>query len=174
MRDLDYAILADVHPLLSATVLRAAVLYREHHRMAVRVTEGYRSPERQRKLVAEGKSRVLTGMHQRGLAVDLAICRLDGSACTWAFRDYEALNLMMRSAFRDLHRPDGCTLLWGGNWRSLRDGVHWELDGINSPPALVLSLEAPADSASGSAGADAREPRATAREGGKKAPPPIE
>lgn len=91
------------------------------------VTEGVRSPERQRELYADGKSRTLNSKHlpdARGLsrAVDLAILDEHG-ICRWDFESYRVLAAIMRACARDA----GVEITWGGEWTGLRDGPHFEL-----------------------------------------------
>lgn len=86
------------------------------------ITEGVRSPERQRELFAQGKSRTLQSRHLTGHAVDIAIIK-DGKA-VWDFPLYEdvAEHILAVSKLCDV------PLVWGGMWRGLRDGPHFELD----------------------------------------------
>lgn len=85
------------------------------------VTEGLRSLERQRLLVAAKKSWTLESKHLDGHAIDVAIF-IDGEV-TWAFDRYQRLSATFKAAAASL----GVPLVWGGDWRQ-RDGVHFELD----------------------------------------------
>ena len=132
-----------VHPLLAATVLSAAADYRAEYGMDFRVTDGYRTVEEQQRMKAAGKALVTSSQHQTGLAVDLAICNLDGSECTWDFRAYQFADMLMQHAFRRLNPIPNAKLLWGGKWKSLRDGVHWELANVESTYPLPVPLKLP-------------------------------
>ena len=86
------------------------------------ITEGLRTSERQRELVAQGASRTLMSRHLTGHAVDIAIIK-DGKA-VWDFPLYqEAADHIKKVA-----EAEGAPIIWGGDWRGLRDGVHYELD----------------------------------------------
>lgn len=140
MRADDHATLSRVHPVLAATVYLAVARFRVLHPEQVRVTSGLRTPEEQRRLVAAGVSRNPASAHLDGLAVDLAILNADRSRALWDFPRYEVLNGFMQKAFRELTFRHGdydgkpVLLLWGGVWTHLRDGVHWELQGLEQTP----------------------------------------
>ena len=85
------------------------------------VTEGRRTPERQAELVAQGKSQTIHSRHLTGHAVDLAV--VDGGRITWEFPAYERLARDVKAAAALLKVP----ITWGGDWKSLRDGPHFEL-----------------------------------------------
>ena len=86
------------------------------------VTEGLRTLERQRALKARGASRTLNSRHLTGHAVDLA-AKVDGSV-RWDWPLYALLARAMKAgAVRE-----GVAIVWGGDWKSLRDGPHFELD----------------------------------------------
>ncbi len=87
--------------------------------------EGYRSPQRQATLAALGSSVTRAGpfesYHQFGLAADCAFLR-DGRIVIsekdpWAMAGYERYGQVARSL----------GLVWGGDWRKLRDLGHVEL-----------------------------------------------
>lgn len=78
----------------------------------ITVIEGLRSAERQRKLFADGKSK-LDGVtrksnHQLGRAVDIAAYPIDFEAT----KDFYYLAGMMQMASKKL----GYTIRWGGDW----------------------------------------------------------
>jgi peptidoglycan L-alanyl-D-glutamate endopeptidase CwlK len=86
------------------------------------ITEGLRTPERQRELVAQGASRTLMSRHLTGHAVDIAIIK-DGKA-VWDFPLYEEV----ANHIEKVAASEGVAIVWGGRWRGLRDGPHYELD----------------------------------------------
>jgi peptidoglycan L-alanyl-D-glutamate endopeptidase CwlK len=86
------------------------------------VTEGRRTPERQKELFDARASRTLNSRHLTGHAVDLAV--LVGSEVRWDWPLYAALGHAMKEAAETL----GVQLVWGGDWRSFKDGPHFELD----------------------------------------------
>lgn len=85
------------------------------------VTEGLRTPERQRQLVAAGASQTMNSKHLVGRAVDLAAV-VDGEV-RWDWPLYHRLAAVMKEAAKRLNVP----LTWGGDWKSFRDGPHFEL-----------------------------------------------
>ncbi|ASC68575.1 hypothetical protein B9P52_31765 [Achromobacter denitrificans] len=91
------------------------------------VVEGLRTAERQRELVAAGKSQTLNGLHLQqadgyGHAVDLA--PLVGSAIPWAdWAEFLRLADVVKACAAELGTP----VEWGGDWRTLKDGPHFQL-----------------------------------------------
>lgn len=86
------------------------------------VLEGLRTPERQAELVKAGASMTLNSRHLTGHAVDLGA--VVGGKLRWDWPLYPRLAKAMRDAAGRLSVP----LTWGGDWTSLRDGPHFELD----------------------------------------------
>ncbi|MBP6797311.1 MAG: M15 family metallopeptidase [Luteimonas sp.] len=107
---------------------RLLAVYRvmlEEHGYEMVLVEGYRSPERQNRLAAQGQhvTRASGGRswHQYGLAADSAFLR-DGKLVIserdpWAMRGYQLYGEAARQA----------GLVWGGDWRSIKDLMHVEL-----------------------------------------------
>ena len=85
------------------------------------VTEGLRTTERQRQLVAAGASRTMKSKHIVGRAIDVAA--FHGGEVRWDWPLYEKIAAAMLSAAADLNVP----ITWGGHWTSLKDGPHFEL-----------------------------------------------
>lgn len=110
--------LQGVHPALVA-VVEAAILITPVDFM---VTEGLRSRERQAALVRAGASRTLNSRHLTGHAVDVAAL-VEGKV-RWDWPLYGRIAEAFGAAAGRLGTP----LVWGGNWPSLRDGPHFELD----------------------------------------------
>lgn len=96
------------------------------------ITEGFRTPDRQKSLVASGKSQTQNSRHLTGHAVDVDAF-IDGKV-NWDFANYEKIAKAMKKAAFDL----GVPLHWGGDWRTLRDGCHFELDRVSYPAPQVL------------------------------------
>lgn len=110
--------LAGVHPRLVALVREAAALTP----VDFMVTEGLRSPERQAALVRAGASRTRKSRHLTGHAVDVAAL-VDGEV-RWDWPLYPRI----AAAFKAAAARQGTPVVWGGDWTSLRDGPHFELD----------------------------------------------
>lgn len=110
--------LIGVHPALTA-VVEAAITRTPVDFM---VTEGLRTAERQAALVKAGASRTTRSRHLTGHAVDVAAL-VEGQV-RWDWPLYGRIAQAFKAAALDLKTP----LIWGGDWKTLRDGPHFELD----------------------------------------------
>lgn len=117
LTDRDRKRLEVVHRDLVAVVERAAGLTD----IGFTVTEGLRTPERQRKLVAAGASRTMNSRHLTGHAVDLAAV-VDGDV-RWDWPLYHKLARVMRLAAVEVN----VQIEWGGEWLRFKDGPHFQL-----------------------------------------------
>lgn len=91
------------------------------------ITEGVRTMKRQRALVAQGLSQTLKSRHIPGAdglskAIDFAVL-IEGEL-TWKFASFKPVADCFKKAAEKL----GVPIIWGGDWKSLRDGPHIELD----------------------------------------------
>jgi peptidoglycan L-alanyl-D-glutamate endopeptidase CwlK len=109
--------LKGVHPDLVAVVERAAEIG-----PAFIVTEGLRTVERQKQLLAAGASRTTNSRHITGHAVDLAAL-VDGKV-RWDWPLYHRLAGAMKQAAAERN----VAIIWGGDWKSFPDGPHFELN----------------------------------------------
>jgi len=117
--------LQGVHPDLVAVVEKAILFTKKDFT----VLEGLRTVERQRQLVAAGKSKTLNSRHITGHAVDLAPWPVNGdldedgilNIADWD--EYYPIADAMKQAAVDL----GVDLEWGGDWKSFPDGPHFQL-----------------------------------------------
>ncbi len=110
--------LQGVHPDLVRVVERAIDLTT----VDFTVLEGLRSPERQQTLVASGASQTLNSRHITGHAVDLGAW-VDNQV-DWSWPLYAKIANAMKAAANEL----GVSIVWGGDWRTFKDGPHFELD----------------------------------------------
>lgn len=110
--------LKGVNPVLVA-VVEAAIARSPVDFM---VTEGLRTAERQSALVKAGASRTLKSRHLTGHAVDVAAL-VDGRV-RWDWPLYGRIAEAFKASAAELKTP----IVWGGDWKSLRDGPHFELD----------------------------------------------
>lgn len=92
------------------------------------ISEGLRTPDRQRELVAAGKSQTQNSRHLTGHAVDVVVINPDGSA-NWSLDKYRTVAASMKAAADKL----GIPVIWGGSWKTLVDGPHFELDRRSYP-----------------------------------------
>lgn len=111
--------LKGVHPDLRRVIDRALQI----SPLDFIVIEGLRTPERQRQLVASGASQTLNSRHLTGHAVDLLPIGYDGKAAfDWPL--YYQLGPAVKRAAKELN----VAIVWGGDWKSFKDGPHFELD----------------------------------------------
>ncbi|WP_298700962.1 M15 family metallopeptidase [uncultured Brevundimonas sp.] len=107
-----------VHPDLIRVVKRAIQITP----VDFGITEGLRTKERQKELVAKGASRTLNSRHLTGHAVD--VVAYIGAEVRWDWPLYPKI----AAAFRQAAKEEGVPITWGGDWPKLRDGPHFELD----------------------------------------------
>jgi peptidoglycan L-alanyl-D-glutamate endopeptidase CwlK len=92
------------------------------------VLEGLRTTDRQKTLVAAGASKTMNSRHITGHAVDLG-AYVDGQV-DWSWPLYERIAATMKLAAKELN----VMIVWGGDWRTFKDGPHFELDRKAYPP----------------------------------------
>lgn len=109
--------LQGVHPDLVKVVHRAIEL----STVDFTVLEGLRTLERQKALVAAGASKTMNSRHLTGHAVDLGAW-VDGQV-RWDWPLYHQIAAAMKAAAKELTIP----LEWGGDWRTFKDGPHYQL-----------------------------------------------
>lgn len=141
LRQADINKMAGVHPDLVAVVERA------RKNSTFIVTEGLRTIERQRELVARGASKTLNSRHLTGHAVDLAPWldkdgdgAVDNGEVLYDWPLFFPIADAMKKAAEELE----VQIVWGGSWKNLKDlpvpitaknmsrtfpdGPHFELD----------------------------------------------
>lgn len=109
--------LKGVHPDLVRVVERAIQLAP----VDFAVVEGLRTADRQQQLMAAGASKTLRSRHLTGHAVDLGAL-VDGEV-RWDWPLYHKIAAAMKAAATELSVP----LEWGGDWRTFKDGPHFQL-----------------------------------------------
>ena len=109
--------LTDVHPDLVRVVHRAAAL----SSLDFTVLEGWRNLDRQKQLLAEKATKTLNSRHLTGHAVDIA--PMIGGSVSWDWPLYHRLAKVVKAAAALEEVP----IIWGGDWRTFKDGPHWEL-----------------------------------------------
>lgn len=110
--------LVGVHPRLVALAREAIAL----SPVDFMITEGLRTKERQLALVRAGASRTKRSRHLTGHAIDVA-AMVDGQV-RWDWPLYPRI----AAAFKAAAARQGTAIVWGGDWPTLRDGPHFELD----------------------------------------------
>lgn len=107
-----------IHPDLVRVVMLAIQLTE----VDFGVTEGLRTIEKQREYFAKGASKTMNSRHLTGHAVDLVA--YIGSEVRWDWPLYYKIADAMKRAANSL----GVPIVWGGDWRTFKDGPHFELD----------------------------------------------
>lgn len=120
--------LKGVHPDLVKVVHRAIQLTQ----VDFTVTCGVRTIAEQKVLVAAGASKTMNSRHIPGKdgyskAVDLAA--MIGPNVRWDWPLYAKLAEAMKAAAKELNIP----LEWGGDWRTFKDGPHFQLPAKSYP-----------------------------------------
>lgn len=112
-----------LEPAFVQRLLRIFKVMKDEHGYELVLLEGYRSPQRQAQLAAQGTHVTMAGAwqsyHQYGVAADIAFWR-DGRVVisekdAWAAKGYERLGLV----------AEAHGLTWGGRWK-MRDLGHVE------------------------------------------------
>lgn len=122
----DEAHLKKLHPDLARVVRRAAKDWKDTTKEFF-ITCSLRTIEEQKKMISAGASKTMRSRHLPGKtnklshAVDLAI-RLDGKI-KWDWPLYVALSKNIKAAAAAEKVP----VEWGGDWRSFKDGPHFQL-----------------------------------------------
>lgn len=110
--------LKGVDPRLAQVVRRAVDI----STVPFQITCGLRTLEEQRELVRIGASKTMKSYHLRGKAVDL-VAKPAGKV-SWVLADYRTINLAMQKAAKEI----GVPVTWGGSWKSIVDGPHWQIE----------------------------------------------
>lgn len=115
--------LEGVHPDLVAVAHRALELTE----IDFLVTEGLRTREKQIELVRAGASRTTRSRHLTGHAIDIAAWV--AGEVRWDWPLYAEISRAFKQAAAELKVP----IVWGGDWKSFRDGPHYELSRTEYP-----------------------------------------
>lgn len=110
--------LIGVHPQLIRVVRKAIT----NSSVEFTITEGVRTLARQKQLLAAGATRTLNSRHLTGHAVDVA-AKVAGKI-RWDWPLYQKIAEVMLKSAEELQVP----IIWGGNWKTFKDGPHFELD----------------------------------------------
>jgi len=85
------------------------------------VLEGLRTKARQEQLLAQHATTTMKSRHLTGHAVDAAPV-IDGEV-RWDWPLYNKLAPIIKEAAR----VEGVPIEWGGDWKTFKDGPHWQL-----------------------------------------------
>jgi peptidoglycan L-alanyl-D-glutamate endopeptidase CwlK len=121
------ALREQAHPDLVKVVLKAAELYKG----TFVIIEISRTKAQQKKNLARGVSQTSNSRHvpennqcHLSCAVDIAPTLADGKTIPWKqWNKFAELNVVMMAAAKAV----GVPIEWGGNWKTIKDGDHWQL-----------------------------------------------
>ena len=118
--------LQGVHPDLRKVMDRAL----QEAPFAFIVTEGLRTKERQKELVRIGASKTLNSRHITGHAVDLVpYVDIDKDGRVEVEEMYSwPLYHKLAPVIKAAAAKEGVAIVWGGDWKSFKDGPHFELN----------------------------------------------
>ena len=116
-------LLRGVHPDLVKVIRRAIQI----SKIDFKVLEGVRSVARQRELVQKGASQTMKSRHIHGFAVDIA--QVVAGQLRWDWPLYFQLAATVKQAAKDV----GVPVEWGGDWKTFKDGPHWQLPARKYP-----------------------------------------
>lgn len=91
------------------------------------VLEGLRTLARQKQLVAAHASTTMKSRHLTGHAVDLGA--YVGRSVRWDWPLYYKIAAAMKQAAAEV----GVPIEWGGDWRTFKDGPHFQLPWADYP-----------------------------------------
>lgn len=86
------------------------------------ITEGLRTIEKQKEYVRTGKSQTINSYHLKGKAVDIVVYK-DGRV-TWDLKYYKEIADIVKETAAE----KGLKITWGGDWKTLVDGPHFQLE----------------------------------------------
>ena len=109
-----------IHPDLRRVIDRAL----QDSQLDFSVIEGLRTKERQAKLVASGASKTMNSRHLTGHAVDLLPIDSVTGKGEFAWPLYDQLGPAIKAAAHE----ESVAIVWGGDWKTFKDGPHFELD----------------------------------------------
>ena len=86
------------------------------------ITEGLRTIEKQKEYVRTGKSQTMNSYHLKGKAVDIVVYK--DREVTWKLDYYKEIADLVKK----IAKHDGLKITWGGDWKTLIDGPHFQLE----------------------------------------------
>lgn len=110
-----------------------------------RVIDGARTIEEQRRNVAKGVSKTMRSRHiptKNGFSHAIDIAPLINGKISWEWKHYYPLAERIKNIAKSYETP----LEWGGDWKSFKDGPHWQLPwrefpGNENPKYLPLETD---------------------------------
>jgi peptidoglycan L-alanyl-D-glutamate endopeptidase CwlK len=110
--------LKGVHPDLANVIRQVRTKYPN----LFIITEGVRTLEKQKVLFASGATQTLKSRHLTGHAVDVAAL-VDGEI-RWDWPLYKKISDIIKAEAKLLN----VDIQWGGDWKTFKDGPHFQLN----------------------------------------------
>lgn len=139
----DRARLKGVHPDLVKVVEK----YLEIGKVPIIVIEGLRTLANQKKYLARGATTTLRSRHLTGHAIDIG--PKDSPLSHWP--PYYKIAEDMKKAAKLV----GVQIEWGGDWKSFKDGPHWQLPWKKYPASMPKEVQSFANLSPDTEGASA-------------------
>lgn len=117
--------LSEVHADLKRVAARALEL----STVDFAVTDGLRTKEEQAANLQKGVSQTKNSRHLTGHAID--IVAIVGGRASWDYSLYQSIAAAFKAAAAGL----GVDIEWGGDWKTLKDGCHFQLSRKSYPSA---------------------------------------
>ena len=131
--------LQGVHPDLVHVFERAARMSNS----GFRVIDGVRTIAEQRANMKRGVSQTMDSRHipaANGLSHAVDVVPLVDGAISWDWQYYSPLAVIIKQAAA----LEGVPIEWGGDWKSFKDGPHWQLPRLTYPGTGPHTIVAPA------------------------------
>lgn len=117
--------LLEVHADLQRVAARALEL----SSVDFAVTDGLRTKEEQAANLKKGVSQTKNSRHLTGYAID--VVAIVGGRASWDWGYYQSIAVAFKAAATEL----SIDIEWGGDWKSFRDGCHFQLSRKSYPSA---------------------------------------
>lgn len=91
------------------------------------IIEGMRTVKRQAQLVESGASKTMNSRHLTGHAIDIA--PYVAGKIRWDWPLFFQIEPAIKQAAKELN----VDIEWGGDWKSFKDGPHWQLSWKSYP-----------------------------------------
>ena len=120
--------LEGVHDDLVKIVKKAFEMAEEDGRLIFKITEGVRTAERQKELVEQKKSFTNSSRHipennACGLSCAVDVVAIVNGTVSWEMKHYAVIASFFKLAAFSLDLE----VEWGGDWKTFKDGPHFQL-----------------------------------------------
>jgi peptidoglycan L-alanyl-D-glutamate endopeptidase CwlK len=123
--------LKGVHPHLLRVVNRCAADWRDRTFTWI-ITCGVRTIEEQKLLVRKGASKTMRSRHipaKNGFSHAVDVAAVINGKARWDWPLYGKIAVAMKAAAK----KEGIPIEWGGDWKTFKDGPHYQLPWASYP-----------------------------------------